>query len=90
MGLSVLAMVRLIRCFITTKKPNLNSKAGIRLAYLFVALVGTVSVAIPTVAMFVGFMPELNEYSVFETMFGIGIALLLIGIFIDRRLLKLP
>lgn len=89
-GLSVLAMVIVKRFFITTKQPNPNSKASVRLVYLFIALVGTVCVALPTVAMFVDSMAEFREGGVFKTLLVFGIALLLIATYIDRRLLKLP
>jgi len=89
-GLSVFAMVAVKRFLITTKKPNPNSNAGIRLAYLFIAFIGTVCVGLPLVAIFVDSMTEFREGGVVKVMLGFGIILLLIATFIDRRLLKLP
>jgi hypothetical protein len=89
-GLSALAMVTINRFFITTKKPNPNSKAGVRLAYLFIALVGTVCVGLPLLALLFDSMAEFREGGVIKTMLGFGISLLLIATYIDRRFLKLP
>jgi hypothetical protein len=89
-GLSVLAMVTIKRLFITTKKPNPNSKGGIRFAYLFIALVGTICVGLSLLALFVDSMAEFRVGGVTETMLGFGIFLLLVATYIDRRLLKLP
>ena len=88
-GLSVLAMVTLKRYFIKTKQPNPNSNAGIRLAYLFIALVGTVCVGLPLIAMLADFRNEFRE-GVIEALLGSGIVLLLIATYVDRKLLKLP
>lgn len=89
-GLSVLAMVSVKRFFVKTKQPNPHSKAGIRFAYLFIALVGTVCIALPLLAIFVDSMAEYREGGVSQTMLGFGITLLFIATWIDRRLLKLP
>ncbi len=89
-GLSTFAMVTVKRFFITTKKPNPNSTAGIRFVYLFIALVGTICVGLPVVAMFVDSMSEFREGGVFIAMLGFGVVLLLIATYIDRQLLKLP
>lgn len=89
-GLSVVAMIGGKRLFLTTKKANPDSTAIIRLAYLFIALVGTVCVGLPLLAIFVDSMTEYREGMVIEGMLSLGITLLLIATYIDRRLLKLP
>lgn len=88
-GLSALAAVTLKRFFIKTKKSNPDSKPGVRLAYLFLALVGTVCLALPLLAIFDDSMAEYREGLVFNTLLGLGITLLVIATCIDQRFLKI-
>jgi hypothetical protein len=74
--LSALAMVTVKRYFITTKKANPNSKAGIRLAYLFITLVGTVCVGLPLVVIFADSMTEYRDGGVIKVMRSSGISYL--------------
>jgi hypothetical protein len=57
----VLAIVTFKRYFITTKKADPNLKTGIRLAYLFIVLVGTICEGLPLVTKFVDSMGEFRE-----------------------------
>lgn len=87
-GLSVFIMVVIKRCFFPTKVANPDSNVGIRMAYLFIAIAGTIFLALALLGIFA----DLQEYSepvVIETLLGFGIVLLLIATFIDRKWLKL-
>lgn len=87
-SLFVLAAVFVKRYCFPTKRANPNSSRGLRMAYLFIALIGTVCAGLALLGLFID-IQELREPEVTKTLLGSGVVLLTVATFIDSRWLKL-
>ena len=85
--LSMLAMVTIKRFFFPTKEANPDSNTGVRMAYLFIAIAGTIASGLALLARFAD-LQDFSDPAVIENLLGVGIALLFFATFIDRRWLK--
>ena len=80
-------MVAIKRFYFPTKEANPDSNTGLRMSYLFIALIGTICLGLSLLAIFAD-LQEFSEPVVIKTLLGSGIGMLIIATLIDRRWLK--